>query len=161
MHRPRRHAADRALVVVTLLGVLGVTVAGVEAEAPGTATRTVRALVGQITATRTPPEPAGLTYGVDYSFLRLVDGQPARWQCETTIPVLLVGPAPSGTERILAGAVDRLTHVTGLPLVAGWIDATKPTVGSTPAPSSCASRSPAGSSSCPASAGTKPPAASS
>jgi hypothetical protein len=61
--------------------------------------------------------PGGLKEGRDYSFIAKDGGKPIRWACTETIPVVIDGTAPAGTEKTLTSVVKTLADASGLPLV--------------------------------------------
>lgn len=59
---------------------------------------------------------ADLVEGRDYSFITKVDDLPVRWSCERTIPVVLSGDVPSGTEASLREVASLIAAESALPL---------------------------------------------
>lgn len=96
------------IATVAALAVLLIGVASAQA-----ATR----LDGAHDATPAAAVPGGLKEGRDYSFIAKDGGKPIKWACTKTIPVVVDGTVPTGTEKTLASVVETLVDASGLPLV--------------------------------------------
>ncbi|MFV0427125.1 MAG: DUF4157 domain-containing protein [Beutenbergiaceae bacterium] len=97
-----------ALVVALVLGV-DVAIAGLIGPAPVYT-------AGSAYASARAPHP--MVMGSDWTLLSDLDDI-VRWPCDQTITVTRIGPAPTGGDEAIAGALARLVEVTGLEMVAG------------------------------------------